>query len=711
VPGQAEQHGQSPGDWCDGEMGRKVMIAGRNSLPAGGGDHPALSLCGDTDMCKVLSALLLSLLSIAPVQESGVTFGDPRLKEAVETELGVLDPTPGDMLGLTSLTADSCEITSLTGLEYAKNLTALELTHNKVSDLTPLGGLSNLRAITLNTNEIGDLGPLGGLNNLTFLNLHANRISDVSPLSGLPNLETLILRINQISDVSSLGNLPRLGTLNLEDNQIADISSLGGLDNLSELRLGFNQISDLTPVCGLENLSYLDVHNNRISDIAGLTGFTSLRRLNLCGNPLSSSAYDEYIPQIQANNPGIYIERDSHAGRILRVSSTAGGSVVEPGEGEFTYDYDADVRLEAKADPGFTFAGWSGSYSSSQNPLFITLTTDVSIQATFISGLTDLYVDDDAPGDPKPNDAQISNPQEDGTFERPFDRIQEALDVAAGGVSVLVRPGIYRENINFLGKKVYLIAVNPQDPHAGPCATIEGIGKGPVVQIPPGSGDKCSLVGFVITRGTGQPAGALYCSGSSPTLHNCLIAGNRCLDPNGAAVYFEDSKAVLTNCTIADNYAGLQGAALTLIDSSITMTNSILWGNTPQEIARTGNSKPLIRYCDVRGWWPDMGNIHADPQFAQRGVWVDRNDPGKMVEPQDSRATWVAGDYHLQSQTGRWDPVVRAWVQDSVNSPAIDAGDPAGPIGEEPAPNGGIINMGVYGGTNEASKSRSAAVP
>ena len=158
-----------------------------------------------------------------------------------------------------------------------------------------------------------------------------------------------------------------------------------GWTTFDELRLGFNQISDLTPVCGLDNLSYLDVHNNRVSDISCLTGYTSLGRLDLRNNPLSQAAYDVYIPQIQANNPGIYIEHDSHAGRILTTSSTAGGSVVDPGEGEFTYDYDAYVRVEAKADPGFTFAGWSGNYASSQNPMFVTLSADTYIQATFVS--------------------------------------------------------------------------------------------------------------------------------------------------------------------------------------------------------------------------------------------------------------------------------------------------------------------------------------
>jgi hypothetical protein len=44
-------------------------------------------------------------------------------------------------------------------------------------------------------------------------------------------------------------------------------------------------------------------------------------------------------------------------------------------------------------------------------------------------------------------------------------------------------------------------------------------------------------------------------------------------------------------------------------------------------------------------------------------------------------------------------------VKDDVTSPCIDAGDPNSPVGEEPFPNGGRINMGAYGGTAEASKS------
>ena len=64
---------------------------------------------------------------------------------------------------------------------------------------------------------------------------------------------------------------------------------------------------------------------------------------------------------------------------------------------------------------------------------------------------------------------------------------------------------------------------------------------------------------------------------------------------------------------------------------------------------------------------------------------------------------WVEGDYHLKSQAGRWDPNSQTWVQDDITSPCIDAGDPNSPIGLEPFPNGGYINMGAYGGTSEVA--------
>jgi hypothetical protein len=110
-----------------------------------------------------------------------------------------------------------------------------------------------------------------------------------------------------------------------------------------------------------------------------------------------------------------------------------------------------------------------------------------------------------------------------------------------------------------------------------------------------------------------------------------------------------------------------------------------------------------FQYCCVQGWTgthSGPGNIGDDPLFTKPGSW-DSN--GTTADPNDD--FWMEGDYHIKSQGGRWDINVQNWIQDDVTSPCIDAGDPMAPIMYEPFPNGGVINLGAYGGTAEASKS------
>jgi hypothetical protein len=154
------------------------------------------------------------------------------------------------------------------------------------------------------------------------------------------------------------------------------------------------------------------------------------------------------------------------------------------------------------------------------------------------------------------------------------------------------------------------------------------------------------------------------------------------------------------------------------------MVNCVLWANRAnygsqiaiklleEEEYRT-YTRLTITYCDVQGgrdavnadegcelYWSD--NIESDPYFADSGSW-DTNDT-----PEDaSDDFWIGGDYHLKSQARHWDSVGESWVVDDVTSPCIDAGDPNSAVAFEPFPNGGIVNMGAYGGTAEASKSPS----
>jgi hypothetical protein len=171
---------------------------------------------------------------------------------------------------------------------------------------------------------------------------------------------------------------------------------------------------------------------------------------------------------------------------------------------------------------------------------------------------------------------------------------------------------------------------------------------------------------------------------SSPEITNCLFIANSA-DNSGGGVQSQISNIAITNCTFSANSASLGGGIYNNSHDSITTVNScILWGNTVSQIysSGAGNADAFVTYSDVQNGWAGNTNINVDPLFGD----VDN------------------GDYHLKSQAGRWDPITQNWIIDDVTSPCIDKGDPASSVGLEPAPNGGRINMGAYGGTAQASK-------
>ncbi|MHC4312873.1 MAG: hypothetical protein ACYSW3_10465 [Planctomycetota bacterium] len=96
------------------------------------------------------------------------------------------------------------------------------------------------------------------------------------------------------------------------------------------------------------------------------------------------------------------------------------------------------------------------------------------------------------------------------------------------------------------------------------------------------------------------------------------------------------------------------------------------WGTTDITVNRS-----IIPSGSVPVPFLGQGNIDADPCFA---------DP-------------CNGDYHLQSEAGRWEPNIESWVQDNVSSPCIDAGDPNSDWTAELWPHGKRINIGAYGGS------------
>ena len=115
-----------------------------------------------------------------------------------------------------------------------------------------------------------------------------------------------------------------------------------------------------------------------------------------------------------------------------------------------------------------------------------------------------------------------------------------------------------------------------------------------------------------------------------------------------------------------------------------TLCNSIVYFNGSDcNDVQIESDLATVTYSNVQGGLLGESNIDADPLFA---------DTNKS-------------DYRLKSQAGRWDPNSQSWIQDDVTSPCIDAGDPNVSVALEPYPNGSVINIGAYGGTDQASKS------
>jgi len=162
--------------------------------------------------------------------------------------------------------------------------------------------------------------------------------------------------------------------------------------------------------------------------------------------------------------------------------------------------------------------------------------------------------------------------------------------------------------------------------------------------------------------------GGVFCEGASSDVafHNCVISGNYAAD--GAGVFAErftagsQCRVSLANCTIAGNRLTAAGAAggVNTGDADVTILNSIVWGNDGAGVSPS--SAVSVGYSNIQGGYWGQENINADPLFAD-------------------------SEYHLGFQ-----------------SPCIDAGDPSSSFTGEPAPNGGRINLGAYGGTVRATQ-------
>ena len=185
-----------------------------------------------TNVVSVSAAGIEGMVTFTAMVEAAVDLPDTNLRAAIETVLGKAKGdsiTPSEMAALTRLEAPNANISDLTGLEFATNLTTLKLgpervanewrNSNAVTDLSPLAGLSYLTLLHLPNNSISDISAVANLSDLTWLHLSNNNISDLSPLvanTGLGKGDKVYVRGNPLSYASIHSHISALQSRGVE---------------------------------------------------------------------------------------------------------------------------------------------------------------------------------------------------------------------------------------------------------------------------------------------------------------------------------------------------------------------------------------------------------------------------------------------------------------------------------------------------------------
>ena len=215
------------------------------------------------------------------------------------------------------------------------------------------------------------------------------------------------------------------------------------------------------------------------------------------------------------------------------------------------------------------------------------------------------HVDDDAPSDPSPGTPEESDPLEDGSSEHPFDAIQEGIDEAEDGDTVIVHDGTYTGLKNKdldLGGKAITVRSASNDP-ALCIIDCEGAGRGFCFRS--GEGADTRVEGLTVTNGDADSGGGVYCYETSPTLTNCTIRGNAASGARGGGVFCSYySSPTLTNCTIRENSTGYAGGGVYCSGSSPTLINCMI--STNSAVSDGGGvycsfySSPTLTNCTIR---------------------------------------------------------------------------------------------------------------
>jgi len=175
-------------------------------------------------------------------------------------------------------------------------------------------------------------------------------------------------------------------------------------------------------------------------------------------------------------------------------------------------------------------------------------------------------------------DGSVSASGDGTSWETALKSIQEGIDSATDGDSVLVAEGTYVENIHFHGKNITLTSTDPLDPEVVDKTVIAGNQAGSVVRLNGTEDESCVLSGFSIGGGASEDGGGI-CGGhwdsrTHATIQRNVIASNIASESGGGLAYCD---GIIEKNTILGNEAYLGGGLSTC--GGVIQNNTIVWNS------------------------------------------------------------------------------------------------------------------------------------
>ncbi len=343
-------------------------------------------------------------------------------------------------------------------------------------------------------------------------------------------------------------------------------------------------------------------------------------------------------PAINAGSPNAFYN-DGDGTRNDMGYTGGNGIVLSTTEFEFGYVAVNDSRSKTLTitntkDSDISVSGASfddAQFSASTSfPVTVVAYSTADITLTFTPSATGAHAgtlqlsSDNIPGDATYGEFALSGNAfdlSDGVVEVPGEvpTIQEAIDAASNGDTVLVSAGTYYENIEINGKYIALIGADSAT------TILDGDSTSGVLSLGYDNGGVSLIKRFTIQNGNRSPGGGIVINHSNAVLDELLIQNNESTN-NGGAIIAWDWDGSLTNSIVQNNYSGNEGALNISSGSDLSISNVEISDNTAQQ---SGGGMFIDNESSVTmdnvGFWYNTSSSGDGGAFQSEGKLFARN--------------------------------------------------------------------------------------